>query len=113
MPRRAPARFSEEPFRKHMEPSPAGLAIFFGKSLTFFRVLGINVRARAAVAQLVEQWTENPRVVSSILTGGKGRPNRDGLFFSPISRHLLRCFGARARGVPLSRLAIPTSILWC
>ena len=37
---------------------------------------------RAAVAQLVEQWTENPCVISSILIGGREAILRGGHFFA-------------------------------
>ena len=33
----------------------------------------LKTSVQAAVAQLVEQWTENPRVTSSILVGGNCR----------------------------------------
>ena len=36
----------------------------------------------AAVAQLVEQWTENPCVISSILIGGRATLARVAHFFS-------------------------------
>ena len=44
--------------------------IFKVKFLTFFSIKGIRF-CRAVVAQLVEQWTENPCVDSSILSDGK------------------------------------------
>ena len=44
---------------------------FFSKVLTFFLIKYIFNTSVAAVAQSVEQWTENPCVDSSILSGGK------------------------------------------
>ena len=46
----------------------------------------------ASVAQLVEQWTENPRVVGSIPTGGTTVPlrNRDAGVAHPVERHLAK-----------------------
>ena len=46
----------------------------------------------ASVAQLVEQWTENPRVVGSIPTGGTMVPfgNRDAGVAHPVERHLAK-----------------------
>ena len=40
----------------------------------------------ASVAQLVEQWTENPRVVGSIPTGG----TKDAGVAHPVERHLAK-----------------------
>ena len=40
----------------------------------------------ASVAQLVEQWTENPRVVGSIPTGG----TIDAGVAHPVERHLAK-----------------------
>jgi len=48
----------------------------------FFRVLKTFLQRNAAVAQLVEQWIENPRVMSSILIGGTMKVLlREGFFF--------------------------------
>ena len=46
----------------------------------------------ASVAQLVEQWTENPRVVGSIPTGGTKVPNGnlDAGVAHPVERHLAK-----------------------
>ena len=46
----------------------------------------------ASVAQSVEQWTENPRVVGSIPTGGTTVPlrNRDAGVAHPVERHLAK-----------------------
>ena len=45
----------------------------------------------AAVAQLVEQWTENPRVNSSILFGGNSVPGLSrAFFFGHAHMHLHR-----------------------
>ena len=54
-------------------------SLFFSLHLlTFFFSFAniINVK-RAAVAQLVEQWTENPSVVGSIPTGGTNTLQRN------------------------------------
>ncbi len=45
--------------------------IFFEKTLDKFQKNLYHSRTNAAVAQLVERWTENPYVVGSIPTGGK------------------------------------------
>ena len=46
----------------------------------------------ASVAQSVEQWTENPRVVGSIPTGGTTVPigSRDAGVAHPVERHLAK-----------------------
>ena len=46
----------------------------------------------ASVAQSVEQWTENPRVVGSIPTGGTMVPigNQDAGVAHPVERHLAK-----------------------
>ena len=47
----------------------------------------------ASVAQSVEQWTENPRVVGSIPTGGTIRSSfedRDAGVAHPVERHLAK-----------------------
>ena len=46
------------------------LAIYLYFLLTFFPALDINMFINAAVAQSVEQRTENPRVTGSIPVGG-------------------------------------------
>ena len=46
----------------------------------------------ASVAQSVEQWTDNPRVVGSIPTGGTMVPfgNQDAGVAHPVERHLAK-----------------------
>ena len=58
--------------------------IFFIHSIDFFIFLALYLETHAAVAQSVEQGTENPRVISSILIGGTGwgcSEMRDNPFF--------------------------------
>lgn len=45
--------------------------VFSEKGLDKFSKNRYYIRKNAAVAQLVERWTENPYVVGSIPTGGK------------------------------------------
>ena len=54
------------------------MQFFLQNLLTFFFSFAniLNVK-RAAVAQLVEQWTENPSVVGSIPTGGTNTLQRN------------------------------------
>ena len=56
----------------------------------FEPVLGRHIFA--SVAQSVEQWTENPRVVGSIPTGGTMVPigNQDAGVAHPVERHLAK-----------------------
>ena len=47
------------------------------------RIRGHHRQQHAAVAQLVEQWTENPCVISSILIGGSvATPRGVAIFFA-------------------------------
>ena len=72
---------------------------FYGPVVQLVRTLACHARGRgfeshpgrhffsvyASVAQLVEQRTENPRVVGSIPTGGTSKdriPIRDAIFFA-------------------------------
>ena len=41
----------------------------------------LSVKKQAEIAQLVEQWTENPRVTSSSLVPGIAKPSQSGGFF--------------------------------
>ena len=61
----------------------------------------------ASVAQSVEQWTENPRVVGSIPTGGTTVPlwNRDAGVAHPVERHLAKVEVASSSLVTRSKMA--------
>ena len=48
-----------------------------------FNFIYINLH-HAAIAQLVERWTENPYVVSSTLTRGKKLKSLISAFFLPV-----------------------------
>ena len=52
--------------------------------LTLTRHSAIRIIRRAAVAQLVEQWTENPCVISSILIGGRMPESPSTMTGSPV-----------------------------
>ena len=71
----------------------------------------------ASVAQSVEQWTENPRVVGSIPTGGTTVPigNRDAGVAHPVERHLAKVEVASSSLVTRSKkygtLSVPYFIL--
>ena len=60
----------------------------------------------ASVAQSVEQWTENPRVVGSIPTGGTTVPfrNRDAGVAHPVERHLAKVEVASSSLVTRSKI---------
>ena len=62
----------------------------------------ICVLVYASVAQLVEQWTENPRVVGSIPTGG----TKFAGVAHPVERHLAKVEVASSSLVTRSNLAI-------
>ena len=63
----------------------------------------------ASVAQLVEQRTENPRVVGSIPTGGTTVPigNRNAGVAHPVERHLAKVEVASSSLVTRSRKTRP------
>lgn len=46
------------------------LLFIYKKTFIMAKKLTIQIKALAGVAQLVEQWIENPRVTSSILVPG-------------------------------------------
>jgi hypothetical protein len=46
------------------------LLFIYRKTFIIAKKLAIQIKTLAGVAQLVEQWIENPRVTSSILVPG-------------------------------------------
>ena len=84
------SRLARQPVTLEVDgSSPFRVAIF----ITHLLVRGEeSFSSYASVAQSVEQWTENPRVVGSIPTGGTTVPigNRDAGVAHPVERHLAK-----------------------
>ena len=80
------SRLARQPVTLEVDgSSPFGVAIIASE-------WSVSSARYASVAQSVEQWTENPRVVGSIPTGGTMVPNRepDAGVAHPVERHLAK-----------------------